>query len=106
MGGGLGNTQQLSEKPFTTTAELNKWRQPGPGHYRLYVVSYRVWRLRTQAKRLPTAACRKLYAQTRLNSKYSKRMPIGGTKQLEDDTTAYQNAADDEQRKAGRKRRF
>ena len=44
MGGGLGNEQQLSEKPFTATAELNEWRRPGPGHYRLYVVSYRVWR--------------------------------------------------------------
>ncbi|PYV72635.1 MAG: hypothetical protein DMG96_25550 [Acidobacteria bacterium] len=44
MGGGLGNTQQLSDKPFTATAELNEWRQPAPGHYRLYVVSYRVWR--------------------------------------------------------------
>ena len=42
MGGGLGNTQQLSENPFTATAELNEWRQPGPGHYRLYVVSCRV----------------------------------------------------------------
>jgi hypothetical protein len=44
MGGGLGSTQQLSREPFTATAELNEWRQPGPGHYRLHVVSYRVWR--------------------------------------------------------------
>src|SRR5256884_70289 len=51
MGGGLGNTQQLSEKPFTATAELNEWRQPGPGHYRLYVVSYRVWR-RSEERRV------------------------------------------------------
>lgn len=42
MGGGLGGEQQLSEKPFTATAELNEWRQPVPGHYRLYVVSPRV----------------------------------------------------------------
>ena len=42
MGGGLGGEQQLSEKPYTATAELNEWRQPGPGHYRLYVVSPRV----------------------------------------------------------------
>ncbi len=44
IGGGLGNEQQLSEKPFTATSELNEWRQPVPGHYRLYVVSHRVWR--------------------------------------------------------------
>src|SRR5215472_1720365 len=42
MGGGLGGEQQLSETPFTAAAELNEWRQPGPGHYRLYVVSPRV----------------------------------------------------------------
>jgi hypothetical protein len=44
IGGRLRNTEQLSEKPFIATAELNEWRQPVPGHYRLYVVSYRVWR--------------------------------------------------------------
>jgi hypothetical protein len=33
MGGCLGSTQQLSEKTFTATAELNEWRQPGPRHY-------------------------------------------------------------------------
>ena len=44
MGGGLGSTHQLSREPFTATAELNEWRQPEPGHYRLHVVSYRVWR--------------------------------------------------------------
>jgi len=30
MGGGLGNTQQLSDKPFTATAELNESLRPGP----------------------------------------------------------------------------
>jgi hypothetical protein len=44
MGGGLGSTQQLSETPFEADAELNEWRSPGPGHYRLYVVSHRVYR--------------------------------------------------------------
>lgn len=42
LAGGLGGEQQLSEAPFTATAELNEWRQPGPGHYRLHVVSFRV----------------------------------------------------------------
>lgn len=41
LGGGLGGEQQLSENVFTATADLNEWRQPGPGHYRLYVVSFR-----------------------------------------------------------------
>ena len=35
---------QLSETPFKADAELNEWRSLSPGHYRLYVVSYRVWR--------------------------------------------------------------
>jgi len=58
MGGGLGSTQQLSEKPFTATVELNEWRQPGLGHYRMYVVSQRCGVRRTRAKRLPTARYR------------------------------------------------
>ena len=44
MGGGLGGTRQLSETPFEADAELNEWHSPGPGHYRLYVVSHRVYR--------------------------------------------------------------
>ena len=44
MGGGLGSTRQLGESPFEAEAELNEWRSPGPGHYRLYVVSHRVYR--------------------------------------------------------------
>jgi len=37
-------SRQLSETPFEADAELNEWRSPGPGHYRLYVVSHRVYR--------------------------------------------------------------
>ena len=44
MGGGLGNTRALDSTPFTAEAELNEWRRLGPGHYRVYAVSYRVWR--------------------------------------------------------------
>jgi hypothetical protein len=53
LGGGLGSERQLSEEPFTATAELNEWRQPGPGHYRLYVVSYRVWRPKDPGEQTP-----------------------------------------------------
>ena len=44
LGGGLGSTRELDTKPFTADAELNEWRRPTPGHYKLFVVSYRVWR--------------------------------------------------------------
>jgi hypothetical protein len=106
MGGGLGNTQQLSEKPFTASAELNEWRQPGPGHYRLYAVSYRVWRP-------PDPDEATLYGRVSLtlrsNSIEFEIIKAGadwGDKQLQDATAAYRNAADDEQRKAARKLRF
>jgi hypothetical protein len=42
IAGGIGGERRLSEEPFTATAELNEWKQPGPGHYRLWVVSTRV----------------------------------------------------------------
>ncbi len=45
IGGGLGGTQALDSTPFTAEAELNEWRRPGPGHYRVYAISYRVWRV-------------------------------------------------------------
>jgi hypothetical protein len=44
IGGGLGSTRALDDTAFTAEAELNEWRTLEPGHYRLYAVSYRVWR--------------------------------------------------------------
>jgi hypothetical protein len=44
VGGGLGTTHALDATPFTAEAELNEWRSPGPGRYRVYAISYRVWR--------------------------------------------------------------
>jgi hypothetical protein len=44
IGGGLFSEQELSAKPHIFTSELNEWSQPGPGHYRLFVVSRRVGR--------------------------------------------------------------
>lgn len=53
MGGGLGTNQQLTEKLFKVDSELNEWRSPGPGHYRLYVISYRVWRPPDPSEKTP-----------------------------------------------------
>ena len=44
MGGGLFNIEDLGIKPFVAHADLNEFRILAPGHYRLYVVSYRVSR--------------------------------------------------------------
>ena len=106
MGGGLGNTQQLSDKPFTATAELNEWRQPAPGHYRLYVVSYRVWRPPDPGEATPYG---RVSLTLRSNTIEFEIVTVDSdwrNKQLQDGTAAYQNAADDEQRKAARKLRF
>jgi hypothetical protein len=44
IGGGLGGTRELTATPFVAEAELNEWRRLQPGHYRVYAISYRVWR--------------------------------------------------------------
>src|ERR1700733_6362613 len=44
IGGGLGSTQALDATPLKADAELNEWRKLAPGHYRVYAISYRVWR--------------------------------------------------------------
>jgi hypothetical protein len=44
FGGGLGGTQALDLTPFTAEAELNEWRSPRPGRYRVFAISNRVWR--------------------------------------------------------------
>jgi len=106
MGGGLGNTQQLSEKPFTANAELNEWRQPAPGHYRLYVVSYRVWRPPDSSEATPYGRVSLTLRSNTIEFEIVKSGADWGDKQLQDATAAYLNAADDERRKAARKLRF
>jgi hypothetical protein len=105
-GGGLGNTQQLSQAPFTATAELNEWRQPGPGHYRLHVVSYRVWRLPDPGEATPYARVSVTLRSNTIEFEITKADAEWAGKQLQDASAAYQTAAGNEQRKAARKLRF
>jgi hypothetical protein len=106
MGGGLGNTQPLSEEPFTATAELNEWRQPGPGHYRLHVVSYRVWRPPDPDEATPYGRVSLTLRSNTVEFEIIKADADWRERQLQDAAAAYQNAADDEQKKAARKLRF
>jgi hypothetical protein len=46
LGGGLGSEQRLDSGPVNAVAELNEWRSLPPGHYKVYAISYRVWRPR------------------------------------------------------------
>jgi len=106
MGGGLGNTQQLSEKPFTTTAELNEWRQPAPGHYRLYVVSTRVWRPPDAADATPYGRVSLTLRSNTIEIEITKADADWRDQQLRDATVAYQGSTDDEQKHAARRLRF
>src|SRR5262249_36142384 len=106
MGGGLGNTQELSEKPFAATAELNEWRQPGPGHYRLYVVSYRVWRPPDPGEATPYGRVSLTLRSNTIEFDVVQADDDWRVQQLREATAAYQSGGDDEQKKAARKLRF
>lgn len=43
-GGGPGGRRVLGTTPLTKQADLNEFRTLSPGHYRLYAISYRIWR--------------------------------------------------------------
>lgn len=106
MLGGLGNTQQLSEKPFTASAELNEWRQPEPGHYRLYVVSYRVWRPPDPNEATPYGRVAVTLRSNTIDFDVRKDDAGWRREQLRDATTAYEKATAGQQKEAARRLRF
>ena len=107
MGGGLGSEQQLSEKPFTATAELNEWRQPGPGHYRLYVVSHRGWRPADPNEPTPYGRVGVTLRSNIIEFDVIEADADWRAEQLRDAPTAYQSAAAaNEQKEAARRLRF
>jgi hypothetical protein len=106
MGGGLGNTQQLSQEPFTATAELNEWRDPGPGHYRLHVVSYRVWRPPDPHEETPYGRVELTLRSNTIEFDVISPDPDWRARQLQEAAAAYQSASEEEKKKAARKLRF
>jgi hypothetical protein len=106
MGGGLGNEQQLSEKPFTASAQLNEWRQPAPGRYRLYVVSYRVWRPPDPGEETPYGRISPTLRSNTIEFDIVKQDVDWRERQLLDAAAAYRSGTEDEQRKAARQLRF
>lgn len=106
MGGGLGQMAQLSEKPFTASAELNEWRQPAPGHYRLHVLSYRVWRPPDSRETTPYGRLSLTLRSNTIEFEVVKADAASQQKQLLDTVAAFQNTSEDEQLKAARKLRF
>jgi len=105
MGGGLGGETQLSEKPFTATSELNEWTQPGPGHYRLWVVSHRVSRPRDASEAPPDFRGVTLRSNT-IEIEVIKADAPSLAKQLQEATATYENASAGEQKEAARRLRF
>jgi hypothetical protein len=101
-GGGLGGAQQLSEKPFTATAELNEWRQPGPGHHRLWVVTHRVW---GEPIFLRVGVPVTLRSNT-IEIDVIRADADSRAKQLQEATATYENATAGQQREAARRLRF
>jgi hypothetical protein len=106
MGGGLFNTRQLSEKPFTATAELNEWRQPGPGHYRLYVVSHRAWRPPDPGEAAPYGQISVTLRSNAIEFDVVKADAEWRARQLQEATTAYQTAPVGQEKGAARRLRF
>ena len=106
MGGGLGNEQQLSQEPFTATAELNEWRQPAPGHYRLHVISYRVWRPPDLHEDTPYGRVGLLLRSNTLEFDVLPPDKDWAAEQLRQATADYQNGSDEEKKNAARRLRF
>jgi len=106
IGGGLGSTQQLSEKPFTATAELNEWRQPGPGHYRLYVVSFRVWRPPDTNESTPYGRVEVRLRSNAIDFEVAEADPKWRAEQLREATASYRNAIAGHEKEPGRRLRF
>ena len=106
MGGGLGSQKQLSREPFTATAELNEWRQPGPGHYRLYVVSHRVWRPPDVNEATPYGRVSETLRSNTIEFDVVKAYAEWRAKQLRDATAAFTSAPSGKEREAARPLRF
>lgn len=103
IGGGLGGERQLSEKAFIATAELNEWRQPGPGHYRLWVVTGRV---SGEPTNLGIGGVPVTLRSNTIEFDVIATDSESSAKQLQEATATYQNATGDQQKEAARRLRF
>jgi hypothetical protein len=106
LAGGPGGEQQLSEKPVTVTAELNEWRQPGLGHYRLWVVSPRVSGEPNSLISLRVGGVPVTLRSNTIEFDVIKADAESRAKQLQEATATYQNATAGQQKEAARRLRF
>lgn len=111
IAGNFGSTQQLTEKALAATAELNEWRQPGPGHYRLWIVTTRVTAEPTGPVSLNSFRAGDGVVPVTLRSntiafEVTKADAQTRTRQLQEVTATYQNATGDLQKEAAHRLRF
>jgi hypothetical protein len=107
FGGGLGTQQQLSDKAFTADAELNEWLSPKPGHYRLYAISYRVWRPPDPDEKTPWGRASIVLRSNTVEFDVAPASPAWQAQQLSDALRLLDGtASNDEQRHAARVLRF
>lgn len=107
LGGGLGSTKELDSKPFTAEAELNEWHTLATGHYRLYAVSYRVWRLPDPKEQTPYGRVSEVVRSNTVELEVNPPDPNWQDEQLRVATqTLAGPASPDDARRAARKLRF
>lgn len=104
--GGLGSERQLSTKPFIATADLNEWRRLGPGHYRLFVVSSRVWRPPEPGEATPYDRVPVTLRSNTIEFDVTESDSKWSTEQLQQATIEYENGNDAQRREAARRLRF
>jgi hypothetical protein len=107
IGGGLGNTRELSDTPFTAEAELNEWRRLGPGHYRVFAISYRVWRPPDPSEQTAYGRVSEVVRSNTVELEVNSADANWQDKQLRDSTQTLAGApSPDDSRRAARRLRF
>jgi hypothetical protein len=106
LGGGLSGQRRLSAEPFIVTAELNEWRQPRPGHYRLWVVSNRVSREPAALGSRQTPEAPVLLRSNTIAFDVVAADAAGAALSLQEAVAAYQGTTGEPQKEAARRLRF
>lgn len=107
IGGGLGGTRELDSTPFTADAELNEWRTLGPGHYRVYAVSYRVWRPPDPHEQTPYGRVAEVVRSNTIELDVNQPDPAWQNEQLSSAIEALAHpSSPEEARRAARRLRF
>ncbi len=107
MGGGLGSTRELGEAPFTADAELNEWRRLEPGHYRVYAISYRVWRTPDPNEQTPYTRVSEVLRSNPVDLRVTKADPAWQVEQIRSATQTLDGAPPpDDAHRAARTLRF